>query len=627
MQAIVLLLFLPLCQAAFVTNTRIEPRQFLQQRTPSFMLRSSSLGNNDYLSSLTPAGNGGTVTTLPTIESLAQAASQALTRPPDTSSSGVAYDLVAQGLDRLYPPTELDARNAKSRTDGYWPFIQGAGSEPPPQYTYGEFDLQFFAELLDDAAHYTMSSTTALASIYTDKVFCDIGSGTGRLVLGAAALHPTLRVSRGIEILEGIHNVAVQTAEQCQAGMTIPNHPDVLPLAPIDLTCGSATEVDLGEVDVFFMFSSCMPPEILQEITQAIGSQCRVGTLIICTEYQLTTERTPTENGGYFQLQLMSQKDGSCSVVGGVSTAYTYKIIESGAANIGDPTSTIAAAHPSMSSSSGLTDTSPLSSTSGLTDTSAAPPTESASKMTSTTHSTSGISYEQVAESLDVLFPSADLPSRNAKSRTDGYWPFMKGADSEAPVEFTYGEFDVLFFAQLLDQASRYMTPPTLEGKVICDVGSGAGRLVLGAAALHPALKLSKGVEILPTIHDLAVEHVANCQGRLPKHNLPLAPIELTCVSISDPSVVNVSDVELFFIASTCMPEHVLVEIAHAIGQQCQVGTIVISTDYELITERTLCEGTGKYFQLEKLSQTDGYCWVVGGVSTAFTYRLIESAA
>ncbi|CAB9500559.1 Histone methylation protein DOT1 [Seminavis robusta] len=264
------------------------------------------------------------------------------------------------------------------------------------------------------------------------------------------------------------------------------------------------------------------------------------------------------------------------------------------------------------------------------------PPTDSSTTASDRSESISGVSYQKVAEGLDVLYPPTELAARNAKSRTDGYWPFLKGADSEPPVEFTYGEFDALFFAQLLDQAASFFvsSSTTYDGKIVADIGSGAGRLVLGAAALHPRLAKCIGIEILPGIHEMALENVAQCQkqqqqeqqGLLPPHNLPLAPIELVCASISDPTL-DISQVDVFFIASTCMPESVLVEIAHAIGCQCRVGTLVMSTDYELLTERTFCERTNKYFQLEKLSQTDGYCWIVGGVSTAFTYRLEESAA
>jgi hypothetical protein len=37
-------------------------------------------------------------------------------------------------------------RNALSRTDGYWPYIQ-KGEDLPQQFTYGEFDFTFFAQL------------------------------------------------------------------------------------------------------------------------------------------------------------------------------------------------------------------------------------------------------------------------------------------------------------------------------------------------------------------------------------------------------------------------------------------------------------------------------------------------
>ena len=51
-------------------------------------------------------------------------------------------------LDRLYPPNELETRHATSRTDGYWPYIH-QGKDPPQQFTYGEFDVGFFAQVLE----------------------------------------------------------------------------------------------------------------------------------------------------------------------------------------------------------------------------------------------------------------------------------------------------------------------------------------------------------------------------------------------------------------------------------------------------------------------------------------------
>ncbi len=143
---------------------------------------------------------------------------------PNTKSiSDVTYGSVLAGLDQIYPPNELSKRNAISRTDGYWSFIE-AGEEPPKQYTYGEFDLLFFAELLDKSFTYFNSfhpdDICSDGNVCTGKTFLDIGSGAGRLVLGAAALHPTLKESRGLEILPGIHKVSIENLEKCKKKFT-----------------------------------------------------------------------------------------------------------------------------------------------------------------------------------------------------------------------------------------------------------------------------------------------------------------------------------------------------------------------------------------------------------------------
>ena len=57
------------------------------------------------------------------------------------------------------------------------------------------------------------------------------------------------------------------------------------------------------------------------------------------------------------------------------------------------------------------------------------------------------------------------------------------------------------------------------------------------------ATSCSQGIEILPGIHEVAVQNVANCQGILPPNNLPLAPIDLTCGSASE---VDISKVDVF---------------------------------------------------------------------------------
>jgi hypothetical protein len=101
---------------------------------------------------------------------------------------------VESGLDVLFPPEDIGDRNFISRKDGYWSFVY-KGEEPDKALVYGEFEVGFFAQLLDRAAHHF--SDSSMDNNWDDRVFCDLGSGAGRLVIGAAALHPGWKLCRG----------------------------------------------------------------------------------------------------------------------------------------------------------------------------------------------------------------------------------------------------------------------------------------------------------------------------------------------------------------------------------------------------------------------------------------------
>ena len=135
-----------------------------------------------------------------------------------------------------------------------------------------------------------------------------------------------------------------------------------------------------------------------------------------------------------------------------------------------------------------------------------------------TQKSISGVTYGDVLLGLNELYPPEELSKRNAVSRTDGYWEYVK-REKQPPKHFTYGEYDILFFAELLDKAYEYHQgferdhdeKSGWDGKTFMDIGSGAGRLVIAAAALHPNLKSCIGVEILPSIHQLSLEKLEAC--------------------------------------------------------------------------------------------------------------------
>ena len=119
------------------------------------------------------------------------------------------------GLKELYPPHDLSKRNSISRSDGYWSYIE-KGEEAPQHFTYGEFDFLFFCELLDRAHHHYFKESDGRTKGWDGKVFLDVGSGTGRLVIGAAALHPGFSKCKGLEILNGLHQNALENLEKCR---------------------------------------------------------------------------------------------------------------------------------------------------------------------------------------------------------------------------------------------------------------------------------------------------------------------------------------------------------------------------------------------------------------------------
>ena len=280
-------------------------------------------------------------------------------QPDRQSSSGVRYSSVLSGLEVLFPPEALAQRNALSRQDGYWPYIH-RGDDPPMPLAYGEFDFYFFAELLDRASKYV--DPECRQNSWNGKTFCDLGSGTGRLVLAGAALHPGWKLCRGIELLPLISAEASQALKKCRSpknvianGQVGPDHngrdvQDVrhgyelprsqLPLAPVEFSCGSIIDpcIYFGDSDLVFVCSSCMDADLMVAIATALGRQCRPGALIVTTDYMLPLEGEvpPVENPpdehiptGYYNMKLLERVEGWCWLTGGSSTAFIHRLKQS----------------------------------------------------------------------------------------------------------------------------------------------------------------------------------------------------------------------------------------------------------------------------------------------------------
>lgn len=268
--------------------------------------------------------------------------------------SGIQFSKVLEGLDVLYPPSLLEERNAQSRRDAYWPYIY-KGKDPPKSLTYGEFDFYFFGELLD-MAHDIWKAENPDKN-WSDAVFVDLGSGSGRLVVAAAALQPSLKLCRGIELMPGIHETAETILKQIEKEEEdlITSSDDEgakkssgqfelaigteqrLAMAPVQLICGSFSDpyTYFGDASIIFIFASAF--EDLSELSISIARQCHPGTIIITTDNQLCLQGTipaiPGDDNfsteSPFRFDLLQEHDGYCWVTGGRTTAYLYRLVQS----------------------------------------------------------------------------------------------------------------------------------------------------------------------------------------------------------------------------------------------------------------------------------------------------------
>lgn len=266
-------------------------------------------------------------------------------------SSILSYNQVKDIIEYHYPTKLIEERNAMSRTDGYWPFIQKGISIPPKQYTYGEYDFDFFTTILNeipsllsnhnsnntshDETNMNETNNKTDVSFWNNKVFVDLGSGVGRLVTSTALLYPNMKLCRGIEILSSLSQYANQQL-QCVYNDTTTN---MTMISPIELICDSFLDpyIYFGDADLIFVFSSCMDQLLLEQLASSIGRQCRINTIVITTDYSLPLHGTiePISNNdtripsGIYQYEIIKKMNGYCNSTGGYSTVYIHRLIQS----------------------------------------------------------------------------------------------------------------------------------------------------------------------------------------------------------------------------------------------------------------------------------------------------------
>eukprot|EP00590_Aulacoseira_subarctica_P010005 CAMPEP_0172420714 /NCGR_PEP_ID=MMETSP1064-20121228/7066_1 /TAXON_ID=202472 /ORGANISM="Aulacoseira subarctica , Strain CCAP 1002/5" /LENGTH=255 /DNA_ID=CAMNT_0013160799 /DNA_START=162 /DNA_END=929 /DNA_ORIENTATION=- len=184
-------------------------------------------------------------------------------------------------------------------------------------------------------------------------------------------------------------------------------------------------------------------------------------------------------------------------------------------------------------------------------------------------------------DNINILYPQSEAALRNAASRKDGYWPFI-AKNETPPQDFTYGEFPLDFFESLLTLAvaSCPSCPDGVRSNAeLIDLGSGSGRLVMTAASSSNRWRKVRGIEILPSLHELALNKLrdASTMGFLSTE----VQFENCDWSSHD---LNLSTADVVFSYTTALRSSgsVLSALTEAIRLKLKPGCVVVTTDYEL---------------------------------------------
>eukprot|EP00966_Prymnesium_polylepis_P112382 2599751-Prymnesium_polylepis.1 len=180
----------------------------------------------------------------------------------------------------------LDAAHFDQTTDSEQRHNVAAAGAPLERYgVYGEMSLSGMAELL-------LHPAIRPAIARDHPRFVDYGSGSGRLLLGVAAMHEWESCA-GVEAIEGLHAIACASAARARAtgilssGTVVSLHGNGLPhKAP---AAGM-----IAKADLCFMYSTAFPSEDalrLPEVSASLASTMKKGSVAVTTDTFLVGDR------------------------------------------------------------------------------------------------------------------------------------------------------------------------------------------------------------------------------------------------------------------------------------------------------------------------------------------------
>ena len=228
-----------------------------------------------------------------------------------------------EALAALYPASDYSSRRNAARDAA---LEHAAATASPPsskttapliplagdQLVYGEFELDFFEQLLN------------AADAQPGQVFLDLGSGVGRIVLAAALLMPRLGCCHGLEILPALHDAAIVARTQFEE---LSDSLSGLPIADCEYSCldlySEGARAALGQADVCFVYAVTWARDAdgqLTELSAALAERLKTGSRVI------TVGVTLLPAVGDVQFERIATLTGSNEETGADSIGYVFRV-------------------------------------------------------------------------------------------------------------------------------------------------------------------------------------------------------------------------------------------------------------------------------------------------------------
>ena len=121
-----------------------------------------------------------------------------------------------------------------------------------------------------------------------NRIFYDLGSGTGRIVLLAALLFDFSKAV-GIEHLDGLHRTAQEMLRRfnCEVKPALPIEKQK---QTIEFRRGDIRDADFSDGDIFYIHCTCFQPELMTKLSMRL-EELKPGTLLLMTTKTLSSTK------------------------------------------------------------------------------------------------------------------------------------------------------------------------------------------------------------------------------------------------------------------------------------------------------------------------------------------------